>query len=224
MSQKNKTTGKQKLILMVEDKLPPTSDILLSIQNILAVAGKRNLRNAPKNNDTEIQILHLIGSDKTADRDCFQRIKRTLEARQQDQDGIPKISFKYEPLSLDTEQYPKNCTECADKVIERISKICNGKNYSIILDVILFEGKDQSEILQKENGGKILSQQIYNSFHQHCIPYTNYDFQGMQFREAWKESVDPPVYPYERYCIDGNVTYKPFRDLLYRQLGIGGDQ
>ncbi len=181
MSNVEKTNDITKLVLMVEDKLPPVLDILLSVQNILTVAGKRNLPNAPKDNDTEIRILHLIGNNEAEDSDYFQRIKRTLEARQQDQDGVPKLYFEYESLSLDTEQYPQNCAECAAKVNEHISKICKGKNYSIILDVILVEGKDQNEILQKENGGIVLSQQIYNCFYEHCIPYTNYDFDGSSF-------------------------------------------
>lgn len=106
---------KEKIVLLVEDKLPPLLNILLGIQTMLFIANKQGLKNAPKRKNTQIQVLHLISGSKTGDPEHFDRFKRMLEEREQDENNVEKLEYKYQSLTWDANNYPANCEECAKK-------------------------------------------------------------------------------------------------------------
>lgn len=207
----------------MEDKLPPLLNILLSLQTILFVSNKQRLENAPQNNDTQIKVLHLINDGKSEDWEHFNRFKRTLEAREQDETNVAKLEYSYQPLVWDKKNYPKNCEGCADTIAQQIQQICMGKEYTIILDAILLEPIDECELVNPQQGGRILSQCLYERFHDHCIPYTNYGQGTKQIRKAWAAGVHLDYEMFQRQQIVADAIYKPFRKMLYKHLGIGGD-
>lgn len=213
----------KKLVLLVEDKLPPLLNILLSIQQILFVSNKQGLENAPKDKDTQIKVLHLIDCEKDKDPEHFERFKRTLEAREQDESNVSKLEYQYQPLAWDTQGYPEDCERCADSIAQQIQQICEGKDYSIILDAILLEPGDEEELANPKYGGRVLSQCLFEYFRDHCIPYTNYGQGTKHIRDAWAKGVSLDYEMFQRQQIVGNAIYKPFRNKLYSQLRIGED-
>ena len=222
----NEQNAVNKVVLLIEDKLPPLEDILLNIQSILFGASKKRQAGAPENGDTEIRLLHLLGRGIEEDRAHFQRFKHILETRQNVLEHVPTLRYEYDSLELpDTEAYPGNADQCADAVASKILDICGEKMYSIILDVILVESenKDRNALWESEAHPKILSQILYERFHDNCIPYTNYGAGEIKYRRSWEGGVTPPKIPFERNLMDGNSIYKPFRDELLHQLRIGED-
>lgn len=213
----------KKVVILVEDKLYPLEDMLLNIQSILCIASKKRMNNAPENHDTEICVLHVLGDSNEEDKEHFFRIQQVLEKREQDikkvkEILIPELDYRYESIQIDKEAYPENREACADIIRNKIANICDGREFVIILDVVLHDKKDpQIDLSQKMT----LAQILYESFHENCIPYTHYNNGGALFRTNWSNSVTPPRIPYERQCMDGNGIYKPFRDDIYRILKIG---
>lgn len=215
----------KKVIILVEDDLYKMEDMLLSIQSILFVAVKQRLLNAPRKNDTEICLLHVLDNGEQADPKTFGRFKSILEDRQRElmtpEYGC-ELKYKYETVQINKELYPpKNLdeSECKKAICEKIEKISQKREYSIVLDVILVnkDDKDKNNVL---NGERILSQTLYQKYLKHCIPYTKYDTPTKEFRTKWAEAIDAEL-PYERFCLDGNVIHKEFKQKLYGQLKIG---
>ena len=220
----NEQNDVNKIVLLIEDKLAPLEDILLNIQSILFGASKKRQIGAPENGDTKICLLHLLGKGIEADKAHFQRFKQILEMRQNALEDVPMLRYEYESMELpDTESYPGNANECADAVADKILAICGGKKYSIILDVILVESenKDRDALWESEAHPQILSQILYERFHDNCIPYTNYGAGEIKYRQSWEHGVTHHRPPLERNLMDGNSIYKPFRNELLHQLGIG---
>lgn len=223
MNEEENANEIKKMVLLVEDKLHPLLNILLSIQTLLFVSNKQGLKNAPQNKDTQIRVLHLVGNGKAGDLEHFERFKRTLEAREQDEHDVSKLDYQYQPLVWNTTGYPEDCDECAAEIAQQIQKICEGKDYSIILDAILFDSVDGNELKNPQHGGRVLSQCLFERFPEHCIPYTNYDQGTKQIRKAWAEGVHLKYEMFQRQQIVADAIYKPFRKMLYSQLRIGGD-
>lgn len=212
----------KKVVILVEDELYKMEDMLLSIQSILFVAAKQKLLNAPVKNDTEICLLHVLDNDEKEDSKTFGRFKSILEDRQRTlitSEYEYEIAYKYEVVHIDTDLYPGNRDECIKIVSRKIREIIKEREYSIVLDVILVrnESKDTNQVLNDE---KILSQMIYQIFPENCIPYTTYDSSGQTFRTKWMKGVGGKM-PYERFCLDGNVIHKKFKQEIYSQLKIG---
>ncbi|MBQ8209191.1 MAG: hypothetical protein IJZ35_01220 [Clostridia bacterium] len=214
----------KKTIILVEDDLSQVQDILLSIQSIIFVSSKMGLTNSPQDSDTKICVLHTLWDNQKRDTDSFDRIKRLLETRQQDlatqgQGFIPKLKYEYEFVSLEKNKYPDEIDVCSDKICAKIDTIRKDSSFVIMLDLVLLKEVDQNRIT--ENGDKILSQVLYQKYVGNCIPYTNYDEGDFSFPNKWSHGVVPPKTPYERFVIDGNVIYKPFKDEIYKCLKIG---
>lgn len=219
MNSDGSTNEIKKLILLVEDNLSPLLNVLLSLQTILFVSNKQGLKNAPQSQDTQIKVLHLIEDNKTGDQEHFERFKRVLQTRE-DENGILKLDYQYQSLVWDTDAYPKDCERCADAIAQQIQQICEGKDYTIILDAILLGTVDEIELV---NGRRVLSQSLFERFRDHCIPYTNYGQGTKQIRKAWAAGVSLAYEMFQRQQIVGNAIYKPFRNRLYSQLRIGED-
>lgn len=207
----------KKVVILVEDDLYKMEDMLLSIQLILFVATRQKLSNAPKRSDTEICLLHVLDNCEEEDSKTFGKFKSILEDQQREYEF--ELKYKYEAVCIDKNLYPENKNECAEILSKKIKEIAQKREYSIVLDVILVqnESKDTNQIL---NGEKILSQLLYETFPGHCIPYTTYDHYGQTFRVKWAEMVGREK-AYERFCLDGNVIHKRFKQELYEQLKIG---
>lgn len=217
-----------KVVILIEDDLNQIEDVMLSLQSILFVASKKGLPNAPQNGDTKICILHVLWNSDTADERRFQQFKRRLETRQSDfiSEGktvVPELNYSYKPIKLDELIYPKECEQCRKTISRQIEEICNDRDYTILLDVVLNVNKDTDIVLNSEIGSVILSQKLYNAYHEHCIPYSTYDYKGIVFRKKWKAGIDPSRDVYDRRNIDDNTIYKPFQKELYQKLNIGGD-
>lgn len=223
MSTEKSNKEKEKMILLIEDKLSPLLNILLSVQTMLFIANKQSLPNAPKQNNTQIQVLHLIDDDKTEDLEHFERLRRTLEEREQNENGIEKLEYRYQPLKWDASNYPEECEECATKIVDEIEKICEGKDFSIILDVILSESVDSDYLANSARKKHVLSQVLFERFRDNCIPYTNYVQGEKHIRKAWEEGVNLEYELFQRQHIVADAIYKPFRKKLYKQLRIGGE-
>lgn len=223
MGKEENKKEKEKLVLLVEDKLPPLLNILLGIQTMLFIANKQGLENAPKHKNTCIQVLHLVSGNKTGDPEHFDRFKRMLEEREQDENNIEKLEYKYQPLTWDANNYPANCEECAQIIGDKIEQICKGKDFSIVLDVILLEPVDNDNLADPEYKGHVLSQLLFERFRDHCIPYTNYSSGSKQIRRAWLEGTRSKDEPFQRECIVADAVYKPLRKKLYEQLRIRED-
>ncbi|MCM1191636.1 MAG: hypothetical protein NC123_01860 [Butyrivibrio sp.] len=212
---------KKKVVILVENDLFQLEDMLLSIQSILFVATKQKLLNAPKEDDTAICVLHLLGKDEKAEPKTFGRFESILEDRQRelmDSDYGCKLNYRYETARIDRESYPpEDWDEGMKDVCTKIEEISQGCSYTIVLDVILEDDKDPSLVL---DGGEILSHFLYRKYSGHCIPYTKYDPSGQKFRKKWAERVDGKKAPYERYCLDGNVIHKNFKQEIYKCLEI----
>jgi len=101
MSTEENKIEREKIVLLIEDELPPLSSILLGVQTMLFVANKQGLSNAPKHKNTRIQVLHLIDDDKTEDLEYFERLRRTLEEREQNENGVEKLEYRYQSLKWD---------------------------------------------------------------------------------------------------------------------------
>lgn len=222
---KPKKASAKKVVLLVEDKLVPLKNVLLSIQAILFVANKRNAPNAPQSNKTEIIVYHLVPKDQKGDRDLFERYKRTLEKVQDDQENVLKIKYSYEVYDWDTSNYPQNAAAVADSIVKAIQKLCTDKEYSVILDAILCEDVDANLLINSGSGEKILSQIIFEQLSDHCIPYTNYGQGTIGMRKKWKEGIKSGenVELFQRQYLVSDAIYKPFRKLLFSQLKIGDD-
>lgn len=213
-----------KTIILIEDDLSQVQDMLLSIQSIIFVASKMGLQNSSQDSDTKIFVLHTLWDNQKSDNDGFDRIKRLLETRQQDlaaqgQGFIPKLKYEYEPVSLDKTKYPNEMNICRDEICTKIDTIRKDSAFVIMLDLVLLKDVDQNRITK--DGDKILSQILYEKYVENCIPYTNYDDGDFSFPNKWSSGVVPPKTPYERFVIDGNVIYKPFKDEIYKCLKIG---
>ena len=223
MSVEENAYGPKRLVLLVEDKLPPLLNVLLSIQSILFVSMKKRLRNAPALKDTEIRVLHLVEKGQKGDPEHFERIKRALEARDQNENSIQQLDYQYQVLEWDTTDYPATCEDCARGIIQEIQHICAGKDYSIILDAILLESKDEDELRHKQHGGRVLSHCLFEHFSDYCIPYTNYAEGTIHTRKAWSHGVSLGYEMFQRQQIVTEGIFKPFRKMLYRQLRIGDE-
>lgn len=223
MSVEDNPKENKKIIVLVEDKLFPLLTVLLSLQTILFVSNKQGLKNAPQNYDTQIKVLHLIDHNQTGDLEHFKRFERALQAREEDENNILKLDYQYEALKWDTEGYPKNCKQCANSIAQHIHQMCEGKEYAIILDAILLDSVDKKELITPQYDGRVLSQYLFECFRDHCIPYTNYEQETKAIRTAWEKGVCLKFAMFQRQQLVGNAIYKPFRDMLYKQLHIGGD-
>lgn len=223
MNKAEKSGEVKKLVLLVEDKLPPLLNILLSLQTILFISNKQRLENAPQDNDTQIKVLHLIDCGKSEDWEHFNRFKRVLETREQDESNVSKLDYTYQPLEWNSKNYPEDCERCADTIAHQIQQICMGKDYTIILDAILFESVDENELVNPQHEGRVLSQCLFERFRDHCIPYTNYGQGTKQIRKAWAQGVNLDYEMFQRQQIVADAVYKPFRKMVYKHLHIGGD-
>ena len=213
-----------KTIILIEDDLSQVQDMLLSIQSIVFISSKMGLVNSPQNFDTKICVLHTIWDDQKPDSDGFDRIKRILETRQQDlaaqdQGFIPKLVYEYDYISLDKSIYSDNMELCKDEICKKVNIIRNDSNYVLMLDLVLLKGVDQNQVTKEDK--KILSQLLYQEYIDNCIPYTNYDDGDFSFPKKWSEGVPTKKIPYERFVIDGNVIYNPFKNEIYKCLKIG---
>lgn len=212
----------KKVVILVENDLFKLEDMLLSIQSILFVATKQKLSNAPGKDDTTICVLHLLGNDEKAEPKTFGRFESILEDRQRELmafDYECELQYRYETASIDRESYPPgNWDEGVQIVCEKIEEISQECDYVIVLDVILDDDKDPNFVL---NGEQILSQFLYTKYSGHCIPYTTYTSSEQKCREKWAERVNAKQLPYERYCLDGNVIHKGFKQEIYGCLKIG---
>lgn len=213
----------KKVVILVEDELFKVEDMLLSIQSILFVAAKQNLDNAPGKNDTEICLLHVLGNNEKEDLRTFDRYKAILEEQQRElrtSDYGCELEYTYETVHVDIDSYPPdNWEEWMKGVNDKIEEISKGRQYSIVLDVILVTNndKDKDSILK---GDMILSQKLYQNFEKNCIPYTKYDSDGKAFRSKWADGIGGRK-PYERFCLDGNVIHKDVKKEIYGHLQIG---
>lgn len=214
----------KKTIILVEDELVRLKQMLLSIQALLLVASHRRLFNAPKENDTEVCVLHVIGEGQVDEEPLFLQFKSRMEEREyflrQENHTVPIINYIYEPVQICRADYPDNCNKCSEVIGNAIRKLTNQSDCAILLDVVLDKKNDTTALL---NNNKILSQLLYQDFYENCIPYTRYDSDSAKFRQKWAEGVTPNKVPYERFCIEGRSIYKPFRDDLYKRLKIGDD-
>lgn len=207
----------EKVVILVEDDLFKMEDMLLSIQSILFVAAKQGLSNAPGNDDTEICLLHVIGNNEKGDPKTFGRFKSILEDRQRELMTL-ELKYTYETVCIDIDAYPGNAYDCKEIIGDKIKEIIGGREYSILLDVILVrkDDKDINHVLQEES---IVSQLLYKLFPEHCISYTTYDGAEQTFRKMWAKGAESEL-PYERFCLDGNVIHKGFKEKIYGQLKI----
>lgn len=206
-------------IIFIDDNINRLDKLLLSVQSVFCIANRKNLENAPQNNDMEICILQILRKDVMADNNRFSEIKRMLEARQQNTIGMPEILLKYDTQELDFHDYPQNCNLLYNTLKEKIEKISTDYDtYYILLDISLYDERDIFEVM---SGNKILSQLIYDGFADNCMPYTSFDSDGKEFILKWRENVSKDTEPYERYRLESNAVYKPFRDKLYKQFQIG---
>lgn len=218
----------EKIVILVEDEIYPLEEVLLNIQSVLFVASKSGLSNAPQDHDTLIYVLHILDENQEYEKskERFQRIKRTLENRQQDlRDNrsipVPDLDYKYDYMRINRKSYPGNCTECAETIQMKIEEIRNNREFAILLDVVLDKEKDTQIVL--DGTTKILSQKLYESLNDHCIPYTNYKSGSVTFRQMWTDGISPHKEAFDREDIDGNIINKRFKNELYRMLKIGVD-
>lgn len=207
----------KKVVILVEDDLFKMEDMLLSIQSILLVATKQKLSNAPASDDTEICLLHVLGNNEKEDLKTFGKFKSSLEDRQREL-MTSELKYMYETVHIDIDAYPGNMDDCKKVVVDKIEEIIRGREKSILLDVILVR-KDDKDINHVLKGESILSQLLYNKFSGNCIPYTTYDGFEQTFRTMWSKGVGGKM-PYERFCLDGNVIHKIFKQEIYGQLKI----
>lgn len=208
-----------KLLMLIDDNVDRLDKMLLSIQSIFCLANKKNLNNAPKNNEIEICVLNTINKNGVENNNRFFEICRILEARQQNTEGMPVIPISLITLKLDFDNYPNNCEELSEIIVSNIEeKIELYDDYYILLDTALYNEKDFTAVL---SGTVILSQKIYNIFYEKCMPYTVYDSDGKEFLRKWSENVINNTLPFERYRFESNAVFKPFCDKLYEHFRIG---
>lgn len=217
-----------KVVILVEDDLSRLEDLLLNIQSILFVASKKKLSNAPQEQDTEICILHVVEEEQENYRKQFENFRRILESREQNINENERIhglqlTYRYQTAAINQTQYPDNCKECKEIILNQIREIGNEKEYVVLLDVVLNKKKDTDIVLKNNKKKPILSQLLYGALQQQCIPYTTYTGSDSKFLEMWCKSVTPPAIAYEKEYIEGNAIYKPFRNAIYKKLNIGED-
>ena len=210
----------RKAIILIEDNLFKLEDMLLSIQSILFVAAKKGLYNAPYGKDTTIYVLHIISESEEEDITTFKRFETTLKNREIDlmkPNYNCELNYRYVAAKINKETYPPaNWKTVLPDICKEISKMKRQCDYAIILDVVLNEEKDKGLVLDNK---EILSHALFKKYKEHCIPYTKYEDAGQRFRENWKAQAKTGQL-YERFCLDGNVIHKNFKEDIYKQLNI----
>ncbi|MBQ8983579.1 MAG: hypothetical protein IJ079_08320 [Lachnospiraceae bacterium] len=223
-----------KTIILVEDEMHKLRPILTYIQSLLFYAVETEEGNAPQNNDTTIVLLYVYwgrffgcqAMPSEAERE-FLDYKLALESREQNlkKNGhsIPKLNYRFDSVTMRSENYPNNSTECADLILNRISEI-HGENqpYAVLIDVILNRSLDTRIVLNDDKSIKVLSELLYTSLSSKCIPYTTYDDGGAVFRQKWCNRVERVQKLYDRAELEGNdINIKSLKE-FYTMLNIGG--
>ncbi len=212
----------KKVVVFVEDDLYKMKSMLLSIQSILFVAAKQKLSDALGNGDTEVCVLHVLENNEEEGQKIFEGFKATLEEKQREMVNTGtdfKLDYSYKTVHINKRGYPENKEDCFNIISEKIKEITVGRDYSIVLDVILIRPEEKEIKLILDGNQKNLSQSLYLAFSENCIPYTRYDDELQTFREEWSKGAEGRK-PFERFCLDGNVIHKKFMKEIYGQLKI----
>lgn len=220
-----------KKILLIDDRIKSAENLLLTIEAILVNAVKKNLDGAP--NIEELEIGYFLVFDSAEDPkgrpqqgeevlDLLKRRMNTYFATKSNKPGYVRIEYFFLPMPY--EEDPNNNTE---NLIDELQK-CLGDNpdpYCILLDMLLFDKKDEQFIRSlkegqlKEERSRIVSHLIYRRFQDHCIAYSAYPPQTIV--EKWCKIADSDVEPYELSVIaNGKAIYIPFQQNLLAKLGI----
>jgi len=222
-----------KVVILVEDDIFYLRRILCGIQTVLFVASIQELNNAPKDGDTEVYILHVLWDEQSEEsreleKKTFQQLQNDLrnhgENIRKEGKVVPLIDCRYGTLKLDKKTYMDERFKCKEDICNRIKELCNGRDYAIMLNLVLCKEEDINIVLGEHNDAPILSHMIYEEFGNNCIPYTNYSAGGEKIRQEWSNRVRPYKMPFERSDIIGNAVYVPFKKEIYKMLNIKEDK
>lgn len=204
-----------KTVIIIEDKLDGLKPILSVIRDIFIMLDKQDNGFTLKNANVKICVLRIIGEGQDEDKDKFKKIESSLGM-----EIDAGIEYEYIPVPINTQDYPGVAEEELNKICSKVSELCEGRDYSIMLDVVLVPNQDYTAI----KTDKILSQRIYESFSDKCIPYTNYGEGDTKFRQKWIRDLPSRVRILERWEMDGSAIPCSLFAPLCSHLGIGMDR
>ena len=215
-----KKRNKKKVVIFIEDKLEQLESPILFVEKCLTLAVMRKVKNAPKNKDTKLIIMLL--KEETPERsEWLNRIETEINEWKRTLEVEPKIEFVYEKFfwGLHEGEDDKDFESIKDK----IDTWCADKDFSLFLDVVLIDDIEEESNMETDvdsisNQKKILSQKLYDTYKDHCVPYTIFDNDGTTFRQKWAGDERPM--PYERARFNGGFIDCEIKKLLYAHLRI----